>query len=454
MPRTIYQIKVTLNDSKPPIWRRFLVEDKTTLLKLHDILQIVMGWTNSHLHHFIIDGEFYSEPFDDEFGVETKDSSRYKLNQFVGRDGFKFRYEYDFGDSWLHDLVVEKILPAEKGARYPVCVAGKRACPPEDVGSIPGYEDFLKAISNPKHPEHEQMLEWVGGDFDSEKFSVDEVNKALRNPRGREVEQEVYEPPQMSNRTLERIVNWSQGLDKDGLAIAESLEVRRDMATFLKYLKEKHPTGTQATGNLPLKAVREVCAQFVNPPELDHKIGNTVFKPRSEDDVWYLYFLHTLAHVGGLVMGGQARAWKLTDNGEAFLNFRNPVQLGLMLDTWWNHINWVIAFPVSGLDKGLPHNFGKASLSLLLDLPLEKPASFETFASHLIEQTHLTWPSVDQTFAPRAMRTTIERTVISPMAGFGILKTKNEMEKIGDSKFSKLSEITLTSFGKGLLETL
>lgn len=149
-PKSIYQIKVTLNNSKPPIWRRFLVNENITLSKLHDILQTVMGWMNSHLHHFIINSEFYSEPFDDDFGmVETKDESRFKLNQFVNRAGFRFRYEYDFGDSWLHSLVVEKILPAEKGVRYPVCVTGKRACPPEDVGGVWGYKDFLKSSPTP-----------------------------------------------------------------------------------------------------------------------------------------------------------------------------------------------------------------------------------------------------------------------------------------------------------------
>ena len=116
--KTIYQMKVTLIGSKPPIWRRFLVEDTITLGKLHDILQIVMGWTNSHLHHFIIDNEFYGMPLDDDFGdMRTKDETRFKLNQLVSGKGFKFGYEYDFGDSWEHDLVIEKILPSERGAR-------------------------------------------------------------------------------------------------------------------------------------------------------------------------------------------------------------------------------------------------------------------------------------------------------------------------------------------------
>ena len=137
------QIKVTLIGSKPLIWRGFLVEDTATLGKLHDILQIVMGWTNSHLHHFIIDGEFYGKPLDDDFGnMRTKDETRFKLDQLVRGKEFRFGYEYDFGDSWLHDPIIEKILVAKRVIYYPVCIAGKRARPPGDVGVISGYEVF------------------------------------------------------------------------------------------------------------------------------------------------------------------------------------------------------------------------------------------------------------------------------------------------------------------------
>lgn len=140
-----------------------------------------MGWTDSHLHHFIINDEFYGAPEDDKFGdMGIKNEARYKLNQFVSREGFRFRYEYDFGDSWLHDPVVEKILPAEAGVQYPICAAGKRACPPEDVGGVWGYDDFLEAISNPDHPERKEMLEWIGADFDPEFFDMDDVNLGLR----------------------------------------------------------------------------------------------------------------------------------------------------------------------------------------------------------------------------------------------------------------------------------
>ncbi len=178
---SVYQIKVTLNDSKPPIWRRVLVPDSISLHQLHTILQIVMGWTNSHLHQFIMNDEYYGEPdMEDGYSEDLKNEKRYRLNQFINRKGFKFIYEYDFGDSWEHTILIEGILPIEQGKQYPVCLEGKRACPPEDVGGAWGYDDFLEAIANPKHSEHEEMLEWYGEDFDPEFFDIEDVNLGLR----------------------------------------------------------------------------------------------------------------------------------------------------------------------------------------------------------------------------------------------------------------------------------
>jgi hypothetical protein len=357
-PKAIYQIKVTLNDSKPPIWRRVLVEDTTKLSKLHTILQTVMGWTNSHLHQFIINDEFYGEPEEDEgYSEDLKNEKRFHLNQFVERKGFKFIYEYDFGDSWEHTILVEAILPAEKDAFYPRCIDGKRACPPEDVGGMWGYEDFQKVIANPKDPEHDEMMEWIGN-FDPERFILDYVNEGLRHPRRAVLDdQDFYEPPQTDNKIEKKIVNWAQGLGKKQLALVESSALRRNMVTFLSYLNKNRVVGTQSTGNLPLKAVREICAQFVNPPALEEKIGDKIYKIRSEDDVYPLYYLHTLASIGGFVMGGQARAWKLTTKGYEFLNALASIQLGFMFALWWYQTDWRIAFPFSGLDRGLPKGF-------------------------------------------------------------------------------------------------
>lgn len=156
MPKTveIYQIKVTLRDSQPPVWRRIQVRSETTLGKLHEILQCVMGREDAHLHLFIIHRERYGTCGQDQGDPrKTRDERRHKLSELVsGRIG-RFAYTYDFGDNWEHILEIEKSIPPEAGVSYPLCVDGARTCPSEDMGGIPGYKDFLKALNDPSHPE-------------------------------------------------------------------------------------------------------------------------------------------------------------------------------------------------------------------------------------------------------------------------------------------------------------
>jgi hypothetical protein len=177
-PGVVYQLKITLRDTKPPIWRRVQVKD-CTLAKLHAILQAVMGWDGYHLHAFEVGGQQYSEP-DPDGMMETEDERKVKVSQVVDGGIKKFAYTYDFGDNWEHAIQVEQVLAAEPGVRYPRCVAGKRACPPEDCGGAWGYQEFLEAVRDPKHEQHAEMREWVGGEFDPERFDIDAVNEALR----------------------------------------------------------------------------------------------------------------------------------------------------------------------------------------------------------------------------------------------------------------------------------
>jgi len=142
-----------------------------------------MGWEDCHLHQFIVRGEYYGplDPEDREWHMEKGDEEEISISQ-VAKTGRKVRfiYEYDFGDSWQHEILLEKILEPEPNVAYPRCIEGARACPPEDVGGIWGYGDFLEAISDPNHESHAEMLEWVGGEFDPEKFDLNAVNRELR----------------------------------------------------------------------------------------------------------------------------------------------------------------------------------------------------------------------------------------------------------------------------------
>jgi len=180
--KKVYQFKVTLKGIRPPIWRRFQVVSSITFYELHHILQEVMGWYNAHLHQFdlggllVTDAETLAEGWGD--GV---DEQKARLNKYVGREGQKLGYEYDFGDGWEHTLLLEKILPAEKNIHYPRCLKGKRACPPEDCGGVWGYAELLEVLADEDHSEHEEYLDWFGGDLDPEAFDLDEINEILQD---------------------------------------------------------------------------------------------------------------------------------------------------------------------------------------------------------------------------------------------------------------------------------
>jgi hypothetical protein len=181
----IYQIKVTLLRTAPPIWRRLLVPSDITLSGLHDLLQLAMGWTDSHLHEFLFRGQHYG-PTDPERGVaEGIDERKVRLNQLPARVGAKIVYTYDFGDGWEHGIVLEKGLPVDPNMPYPLCMGGAGACPPEDCGGIGGFYDLLVALQNPRHPQHEELLEWVGEEYDPEKFSIEAINRILHGRKKR-----------------------------------------------------------------------------------------------------------------------------------------------------------------------------------------------------------------------------------------------------------------------------
>lgn len=175
---TTYQMKVWLKGSRPAIWRRFRVSGDITLYKLHRILQVVMGWSGYHLYEFRVGRSRYGD-LDPEYSPETKSARRVRVGKVFTREKSRFTYIYDFGDYWEHEIVLEGILSAEQELRYPVCVEGARACPPEDCGGIWGYSDLLKIIRNPRDEEYGHMTEWVGDEFDPEHFDLDKLNRRL-----------------------------------------------------------------------------------------------------------------------------------------------------------------------------------------------------------------------------------------------------------------------------------
>ncbi len=180
-----YQLKMTLSDLRPVIWRQVLVRGDINLGLLHSVIQVAMGWTNSHLHHFLVGDRYYSDPSFglDEYSDEERslDENRAVLMEVAPHEEDVFRYGYDFGDSWEHDICVEKIqAPDPSRIAFAECIGGARACPPEDCGGVPGYEDLLETLKHPKRKEYKHFMEWLGGSFDPEAFDLDKVNRYLR----------------------------------------------------------------------------------------------------------------------------------------------------------------------------------------------------------------------------------------------------------------------------------
>ncbi|MGN9906043.1 plasmid pRiA4b ORF-3 family protein [Phytohabitans sp. LJ34] len=180
----IYQIKIGLRDTKPPIWRRLLVPADISLAKLHRTIQVAFGWDDSHLHVF-------ETPYGD-FGTADRELGHraekpVTLEQVAPQAKDKLRYTYDFGDNWSHEILVEEVLDPDPTQTYPRCVGGRRAAPPDDCGGVWGYEHLVEILTNPAHPDHQDRLEWMGWDdathFDPAAFDPDEVNKALAKLR-------------------------------------------------------------------------------------------------------------------------------------------------------------------------------------------------------------------------------------------------------------------------------
>lgn len=212
MSESIYHLRIALRHSKPPIWRRVAVPGSITLGELHEVIQIAMGWMNCHLHHFMLrdaalkpsreeirkaatsdmwNDAFFSRmrgqrifvsqrtPDGEPLDMEGEDEDAVTLAEVCGKVKSKLVYEYDFGDGWEHMIEVQKITPAEADVEYPVCLAGKLACPPEDCGGVHGYYHLLAVAGDPKHEDHKDMVEWLGGTLDPEAFDIDGINAEL-----------------------------------------------------------------------------------------------------------------------------------------------------------------------------------------------------------------------------------------------------------------------------------
>lgn len=182
-PIPVYQLRIVLRDIEPLIFRILQVKGNANLGKLHDYIQVVMGWKNCHLHEFKIKGKRYQaeeQMYEEIDEYDMHDEQDHRINKLL-QEGDRFEYIYDYGDYWEHEIFVEKIIPPEEGVYYPICTYGERACPPEDCGGPGGYEELLEILKNPEHEEYEHYSEWAGRNFNPEKFNIEKANRVLRN---------------------------------------------------------------------------------------------------------------------------------------------------------------------------------------------------------------------------------------------------------------------------------
>lgn len=177
----IYQLKIALDEFVPIVWRRVFVPSNMHLLQIHTVIQIAMGWDDHHLHQFKKGKERFTLPeFEEGFhDLPFRDETEVTIADVLKKKGQKLSYEYDYGDNWLHTLTLESIKKFDPYAPLPYCFEGANACPPENCGGTWGYGNFLQAIHDPTHERHEELLQWVGGHFDSRAFDIDLVNKQL-----------------------------------------------------------------------------------------------------------------------------------------------------------------------------------------------------------------------------------------------------------------------------------
>jgi hypothetical protein len=178
---SVHTLRVSLRDVEPTVWRRIVVPSETKLPKVARWLEAAMGWEGYHLHSFNIDELQFGMP--DEDADYVIDERRVTLKQILPRVGSALRWDYDFGDGWEHDVVVEAIEEPSASVRYPVCLDGARACPPEDCGGVSGYDELLEVLADPTHEDYEHLRGWAPEGFAADRFDLVDANQRMRARR-------------------------------------------------------------------------------------------------------------------------------------------------------------------------------------------------------------------------------------------------------------------------------
>lgn len=324
MPEPIasaYQIKISLAGARPPIWRRLLIEPDTTFQDLHRIIQVALGWQGYHLHLFQAgNGRLIGDPAEDFDGMMNfLDETTVPVSSVLNKEGQKLKYEYDFGDSWEHEVKLEKMLPGEQAEPLPKCIQAARQCPPEDVGGLPGFYEFLDAMEDAAHPEHIAVREWCGGEqFDPEFVDLGQINEDLLERDTLFSEAEPDFPPQASDflglsanqvhELLQSPLNCPSVFKP--LFNAEAVNRELDTAPVMRMAKALiHDMGDKGIrltgkGNLPLKHVKAM----IDAGGEDIVFPVAAFSAaRSEESVLGVHLTRVLMEVAGFTKKEKGR---------------------------------------------------------------------------------------------------------------------------------------------------
>jgi hypothetical protein len=455
MEQQILQLKITLDEISPPIWRRVLVSNNEDLYDLHIIIQILFKWEGYHLHEFKIKNLYYGEP-DEEFDLYTiHNEFDYIIKDFNFKAGSKFSYIYDFGDNWKHTILVEKVLPFDKAQTLPYLVSGKRAAPPENVGGPWMYEKFLEFLKNPDDSDYKDTIGWNIDDFDPEFFHRESIEYWLYLLYRKQTDWQLrrnllFEDPEGWLPMEVAFDQFYTSITSEDLKKLSNLQVCEDINTLLNYIQKNNPTGTSSKGNFPQKAVKEIAALLADPPQLEIDLGKRSYTLKNEYEVWPVFFLHLLAFNAYLIDGGKSKRWNLTELGEEYQKSPILIQYFLLFTNWWFHGDWRIIHGECWVIETLPPSFQRLIHYLLISAEPGRRVHFDDFCHIIKRDLGYDW---DSDFDDRYMwrfSFDVERMIIRPLESFGVIKT--------DRKSSKLSEIhlpfstfQLTSLGRKIL---
>jgi hypothetical protein len=451
-------LKITIEGIDPPIWRQIKISSDATLQDLHYVIQNAFGWTNNHLFLFNIGSmKFVHTPDWEEDAYRFQAAELASLGGFIPKlvsKGSKFSYIYDMGDNWVHEILVENIEDSPETFTGAICLDGKRAGPPENIGSVPGYYRLLDDLRDSTHEEYALTWGWLGFIFEPEACDLDSANLFIHD---------YFDAAQLSLDSLwaryspvfkpafDFIHAWTD--ESEHLDYAEGVPLRRDVVTLLTYLHEHKVKGTKATGNFPRKVIREITAGFVNPPILDQQIGDREYKLRTEDEVPDLSFIHHFVNLAGLIVGGENKPWRVTYLGNIFLD-RTPLeQVWFLTKFWFYDFDWDNCYPFEDviLNDHL-YAFQKVLIKVFLGYPTGWPVEITKVLADL-DQTSPGWISVfcDYKRPDFTQRHYFEKIVVEPFEKLGLFETVKEESELFKGYYD-FTHVIMTNFGKTLLK--